>query len=486
MKKLGILVVAYNAVSTLATVLDRIPPDFRSRISDVLVCDDSSDDATYLVGLGYQSLETGLPLTVIRHPENLGYGGNQKAGYRWAIEHDLDIVVLLHADGQYAPEELPAMVGPIERGECDAVFGSRMMVPGGARAGGMPLYKFIGNKVLTALDNAMVGTELSEWHSGYRAYRVDALRDIPFESNSNGFDFDSEIIIQLHESGKRIVEIPIPTFYGGEISYVNGLKYARDTAGEVVRYRLHKMGFGTGETAFATPGYELKQGDDTSDGRILAWLRGRSSLRILHVGCWDGTLSERIQKLGHEVTGIETEELGEARGRVERLLVADLEAGIPANAGDGFDLVLLTDVLARVRRPEIVLADSHRVLAGGGSVIACVANFGHWYPRSRVLLGAFDYDRRGILDERHVRFFTRRSFEHLASVAGFRVRRREAVGPPVEVLRRGSRRADAPPGRVGELIQRIDGLGVALRPTVFAYQFLFELTSMDPPIKATR
>jgi hypothetical protein len=148
--------------------------------------------------------------------------------------------------------------------------------------------------------------------------------------------------------------------------------------------------------------------------------------------------------------------------------------------------VLLTDVLARVRRPEVVLADSHRVLAEGGSVMACVANFGHWYPRSRVLLGAFDYDRRGILDERHVRFFTRRSFEHLASVAGFHIRRREAVGPPVEVLRRGSRRADAPPGRVGDVIQRIDGLGVALRPTVFAYQFLFELTSMDPPIRATR
>jgi glycosyltransferase involved in cell wall biosynthesis len=485
-KRIGILVVAYNAVSTLAAVLDRIPHDFRSRISDVLVFDDSSDDSTYLVGLGYQSLQPGLPLTVLRHPENLGYGGNQKAGYRWAIEHDLDIVVLLHADGQYAPEELPAMVGPLERGECDAVFGSRMMVPGGARAGGMPLYKFVGNKVLTALDNAMVGTELSEWHSGYRAYRVAALRDIPFESNSNGFDFDSEIIIQLHESGKRIVEIPIPTFYGGEISYVNGFKYARDTAAEVVRYRLHKMGFGSGETAFASPGYELKHGDDTSDARILAWLRGRPRLRILHVGSWDGSLSERIQKLGHEVTGVESEELGDVRGRVDRFLVADVDKGIPVDAGDGFDLVLLTDVLARVRRPEVVLADAHRVLGRGGTVVACVANFGHWYPRGRVVLGAFDYDRRGILDERHVRFFTRHSFEQLASVAGFHVRRREAVGPPLEVLRRGGRHPDAPAGRVGAIFQRIDGIGVTLRPTLFAYQFLFELSPMDPPVQATR
>ena len=130
MKKIGILVVAYNAASTLAKVLDRIPPDFRPRISDVLVYDDNSSDATYLVGLGYQTLDPGFPLTVMRHPENLGYGGNQKAGYRWAIEHGLDIVVLLHGDGQYAPEQLPAMVAPLERGECDAVFGSRMLVPG--------------------------------------------------------------------------------------------------------------------------------------------------------------------------------------------------------------------------------------------------------------------------------------------------------------------------------------------------------------------
>jgi glycosyltransferase involved in cell wall biosynthesis len=177
-QKIGILVVAYNAASTLDRVLDRIPRAFRPRIHDVLVFDDHSSDATYLVGLGYQSLDPDFPLTVLRHPENLGYGGNQKAGYRWAIEHGLDIVVLLHGDGQYAPEYLPAMVAPLERGECDAVFGSRMMIPGGARSGGMPLYKFVGNRVLTAFDNAMTGTDLSEWHSGYRAYRVAALRDI--------------------------------------------------------------------------------------------------------------------------------------------------------------------------------------------------------------------------------------------------------------------------------------------------------------------
>jgi glycosyltransferase involved in cell wall biosynthesis len=132
-KRIGILVVAYNAASTLASVLDRIPRDFVPKISTILVNDDSSADSTYLVGLGYQQLNETLPLEINRHPVNLGYGGNQKAGYRWAIEHQLDIIVLLHGDGQYAPEMLPDIVAPLEREECDAVFGSRMMTKGAAR-----------------------------------------------------------------------------------------------------------------------------------------------------------------------------------------------------------------------------------------------------------------------------------------------------------------------------------------------------------------
>ena len=227
MKRIGIVVVAYNAVSTLAQVLDRIPVDFRGRIDHVLVGDDASDDSTYLVGLGYQQLKTELPLTVVRHEQNLGYGGNQKACYRWAIDHDVDIVVLLHGDGQYAPEMLPDIVEPLENGVCDAVFGSRMLTPGGARRGGMPRYKYLGNRILTRVENALAGMELSEWHSGYRAYSANALRQIAFESNSDGFDFDTQIILQLQAGGFRIVEVPIPTYYGDEISHVNGLRYAK-------------------------------------------------------------------------------------------------------------------------------------------------------------------------------------------------------------------------------------------------------------------
>src|SRR5690606_28720113 len=258
----------YNAAATLARVLDRIPRDFRPRIDAILVSDVHSADSTYLVGLGYRQIDPTLPLEVIRNPRNLGYGGNQKVGYRWAIERGLDIIVMLHGDGQYAPEKLPDMVAPLERGEADAVFGSRMLQPGAARRGGMPLYKYVGNKILTRIENDVDGTNLSEWLSGYRAYSVAALRDVPFERNDDDFNFDTQIIVRLHEAGKRIVEIPIPTFYGDEICYVNGLRYARLITRDVLRYRLHQMGFGSGELAFASDAYETKESPVRSHGAL--------------------------------------------------------------------------------------------------------------------------------------------------------------------------------------------------------------------------
>lgn len=480
-KRIGILVVAYNAASTLAQTLDRIPADFRSRITKVLVGDDHSQDSTYLVGLGWREMNSDLDLEVVRHEENLGYGGNQKAGYRWAIEQGLDIVVLLHGDGQYAPEELPQMVAPLERDEADAVFGSRMMEPGRARRGGMPLYKYAGNRVLTAVENKLAGLELTEWHSGYRAYSVQALSSLPFERNSDGFDFDTEIIIQLKEAGKRIVEVPIPTYYGDEICYVNGMKYAKDIVEDVGRYRLHKMGFGSGELAFATSAYELKdvEGLDSSHHRVLRRLRDLRPGHVLDLGCSDGRLAERIRAMGHEVTGVDVEKHEGVGERVDRFFEADLDQGLPREVGDGFDVILGADVFEHVRQPQDLLAECRSRLRPGGVMIVSIPNFSHWYPRLRVMLGVFDYDRRGILDAGHVRFFTRRSFERVAQRAGLRVRRVDAVGPPQQVVQRGAAQETERASGVARLVQRLNDATVALRPTLFAYQFLFELEA-DP------
>ncbi len=474
-KKIGILVVAYNAATTLAAVLDRIPEDFRDSITSVIVGDDHSQDQTHLVAVGYQQLEPDLPLQITRHESNLGYGGNQKWGYRTAIDQGLDIIVLLHGDGQYAPELLPQMVAPLINDEAEAVFGSRMMLDGGARRGGMPMYKFVGNRILTTVENAVAGVELTEWHSGYRAYSVAALAQLPFERNSDGFDFDTQIILQLIESGQRIAEIPIPTYYGEEISHVNGLKYAKDITSEVVRYRAHKMGFGTGELAFSSNAYEQKQGDDSSHHILKGWLGTRTAARVLDLGCSDGRFAEDLQAMGHHVTGVDLQAHDGVTDRVEHFVQADLDQGLPSDLDGPFEIVLAADVLEHVRRPDQLLQQIHKVLAPGGSVLVSVPNFGHWYPRLRVALGRFDYDRRGILDSDHVRFFTKKSFERLALASGFTILRREATGLPLEVAERGGHGQELQGKGFSRLVNQIDRAAVAARPQLFGYQFLFEL-----------
>jgi 2-polyprenyl-3-methyl-5-hydroxy-6-metoxy-1,4-benzoquinol methylase len=477
--KIGVLVVAYNAEDHLAQTLDRIPNDFIDQISAVLVSDDASQDNTYEVGVGYGdsgSLNAAeLPLEITRRPVNLGYGGNQKAGYRWAIETGLDIVVMLHGDGQYAPEFLPEIVQPLLNGDADAVFGSRMMEPGQALQGGMPRYKYYGNRILSTYQNALAGTDFTEWHSGYRAYSVSALAKIPFLKNSDGFDFDTEIIVQLVESGARITELPIPTYYGDEICHVNGLAYAWDVTKLVSRYRMHKMGFGSGDLTFASQPYEIKASVDSSHGRMLSWMANRPPSRILDLGCSDGALGQRLRALGHHVTGVDVEHTDGVDSRLDVFVQHDLDAGLPPTLEDDYDVVLCADVIEHVRDPEALLAAARSRVASNGSLLASVPNFGHWYPRLRVGVGLFGYDRRGILDATHIRFFTRRSFEQLVHRAGFAIARRDATGLPLEVADRG---ADHEPAAVsGKLgfVRAIDAALVRIRPQLFGYQFLYEL-----------
>ena len=484
--KIGIVVVAYNAGATLAGVLDRIPADFRPKITEILVGDDHSQDSTYLVGLGYKAEFPDLPLTIIRHPRNLGYGGNQKASYSIAAEHGLDVVVLLHGDGQYAPELLPQMVGPIERGEADAVLGSRMMVPGAARRGGMPLYKRVGNRILTTFENRMLQTELSEYHSGYRAYRIDALQSVPLERNSDDFDFDTQILIQLHHAGRRVVEVPIPTFYGDEISRVNGMRYARQIAAEAARYRLAQLGLGAGPhclgpEAFATTPYELKEDDESSHGQLLAWLDTRPSGRVLDLGCSSGLLAERVRKLGHHVVGVDIEAFDEVEGRVDEFVQADLDQGIPNDVGHDFDVVLAADIIEHHRQPDQLLRQARDLLAPHGVLLLSVPNFGHWYPRVRTASGRFDYDQRGILDRGHLRFFTKRTIERSVHDAGFEIRRRAVTGLPLAALSERGRQ-----GR-WSVASQIDRTAAELRPQLFAYQLLYELAPVaaEPLVSGT-
>ena len=242
--RVAVFVVAYNAEAHIRETLRRIPTELAPHLVAIYVIDDKSVDRTTEVA---RRLKAEVPgLEVFTTPFNQGYGGNQKLGFSYAIRKQFDVVVLLHGDGQYAPEVLPRILSPFSDPDTDAVFGSRMMIRGAARLGGMPLYKRLGNRILTRIENRLLNADLTEFHSGYRAYRVSALAEIPFQYNTDDFHFDTEIIIQLLAKEKKIVEVPIPTYYGDEICRVDGIAYAMNCVSTVMRSRakeaLNKTG----------------------------------------------------------------------------------------------------------------------------------------------------------------------------------------------------------------------------------------------------
>ena len=225
---------AYNAAKTLKITLDDIPGDC---VDDIILVDDASKDNTVEVAKQFG-------LKVFVHEKNRGYGGNQKTCYEKALEVGADIVVMVHPDYQYDPKVIPQLIEPIKRGGADAVFGSRMM-KGGALEGGMPLWKHNANILLTAVENVILHTYLTEYHSGFRAYSAKVLKNISFNDNSDGFVFDTEIIVQMLLKGFKIDEIPIRTRYFPEASTVRfwqGVVYGLGILKTMLKYILHTKG----------------------------------------------------------------------------------------------------------------------------------------------------------------------------------------------------------------------------------------------------
>jgi glycosyltransferase involved in cell wall biosynthesis len=201
---------AYNAAKTLAETIQRIPRG----VHRLILVDDGSQDDTV-------ALARSLGLEVVCHPHNVGYGANQKTCYMEALRSEVDAVVMLHPDGQYDPQLITDLVRPILNGRADMVLGSRFLNPAGVRATGMPIWKIAGNRFLTGLENAVMGTHFSECHTGYRAYSADFLRRIPFLRNGDDFVFDTEVIAQAVAFGQRVVEVPARTRYFSDASSVN-------------------------------------------------------------------------------------------------------------------------------------------------------------------------------------------------------------------------------------------------------------------------
>ncbi len=438
-KRIGVLIVTYNAISTILSVLKRISPNVWQNVEEVVVLDDASQDPTFELAVGIQTI-MGVPkLKPLRNPNNLGYGGNQKAGYRYFIEAGFDIVVLLHGDGQYAPEMLAHLYHPIVNGEADAVLGSRMMKEfGGPLQGGMPLYKYAGNRILTKFENAALGMNLTEFHSGYRAYNLHALKKIEMAKMTNDFHFDTEIIVKLQHQGFRIKEVPIPTYYGGEICYVNGMRYAGNVVRSVFRYVLTKRSVAKyPEFEEYYVHYPVKQ--STHSSHHFARLAVGTGEDILDLGCGRGVLAEEFVRRGNRVVGVDILPPDKVSTALQRYLQESFFLNGLANVknllGEArFDKVLLLDVIEHVPDSEGMLRECLDLLRPGGQLIVSVPNIANITVRMMLLFGRFDYMPRGIMDRTHLRFFTRKTIRRVVEQAGYSIIRHQMTVIPLEII----------------------------------------------------
>ena len=469
-KRIGIFVVAYNAVNKLDWTLDRIPKEVWDKVEEVFLFDDCSTDNTYYAAFGYKHVKQLDKLTIHRNSKNLRYGGNQKAGYQYAIARGFDIVVMLHADGQYAPEALNELLEPLENDSADMAFGSRMAPGCKPRAGGMPLYKVVGNRILTWTENTLIGTNLSEYHSGYRLYSCHALKKIPFMMNSNEWHFDTELLIQFKEAGLRIAERPIPTFYGDEICYVNGIGYAFNCIKAAMRYRLHKskLVYEPKYDVSSDP-YGYRKADPYScHSQIVNWIKAEKPADVLEVGTATGYLTSEMASQNSSVTGIEQDpEMAElARPYCRRMIVADIEGMEIGGLGE-FDAIVLGDIIEHLRDPRSVLEKLSRLLKPGGKILISLPNVANIWVRLNLLFGRFNYSRVGILYESHLRFFTLKTAKRLVADAGLDVISASVTPIPLPLILPATSR-----GRAFSFLHLVNWGLTRLRKTLLGYQFI--------------
>jgi SAM-dependent methyltransferase len=490
----GLIAIGSYDYASLSRSLSEIPPEVLPQIKGLLIPVVEPDPSGRPQRDGYAKTadmddlrqlgtESGIPITVLTLREaDARYGAIQKIAFAWAIDERFDIAAVVHGSGHFPLQALDQMIGPIARKDVGGVF-ARRVKEGPKRRRGISWWKVAGNRSLCGVINRIVGHTADEWLCPFRAYSTTLLRSIPFANNSDEHVFDLEMLVGCVELHEQIAEVRAPVEPDRGFSLSDCVSLAKDSVIAALRYRFHKMGFGTGSTAFNSLAYEVKTEENSSHDSLLRWLQELAPGRVLDVGCSDGRFGQLLEQMGHTVTGVDIQASPGVEERISRFVGADLEDGLERYFEDElFDIVVMADVLEHVRSPGALLRGARALLAPTGSVLVSIPNIGHWYGRFKVGLGLFSYDRRGLFDEGHLRFFTRVNFQRIVAVEQLEIIRFAATSTPiVNVLTRGMRSGEG--GKAAELVvsffsKVLSGLSAAaIRswPTLFGYQLLFEL-----------
>ena len=466
--RVGVFCAVQSAADVAA--LATIPNEVREAL--VCVCALVDARALHTIAADHPNLDV---LALAGSP---GYGALQKAAFEHALRIGLDLVIVVPAGAPLAAGVLQTMLAPFQDVGVAAVFGSRLL-PGSGATGRMPFLRGLANRVVSGIQRWQLRSAITDYHSGFRAYRSTALARLPFRHNGDSLQFDTELAIQLQWKGDRVVEVAVPRHSGGRVRGFAALRYAWQSIATVLRARANRV------YLVYHPKFDVDDGTDysfkeasTSVHQAVLRREWPSSISVLELGAGHGGVARALHARGTRVVAVDYARPDEAfpfpylqhdldQPFAERVCAELGGSGLGGpELGGKVDCVVALDVIEHLTRPELGLREIRDVLVPGGLLVASTGNIAFWAIRLMLAVGQFNYGKKGILDRTHTRLFSVRSFRRTIEGEGFRVRSIKGFGPPIEDMIGKSWPLRA--------LDRIAAWSARVWPSMFAYQILVE------------
>ena len=472
--KILVFIPTFNAEKTLQDVLLAIPQDISNLNYEILILDDCSKDKTFKTAQTYKEELKHLNINILRNPVSQGYGGNQKIGYHYAIKNNFDILVVFPPDGKYSLKHIETLLNTFEESNVDLLLGSGIN-PGLATVkNGMPLSRFLGVKILTGFQNFLLRTQFSDLHSCYRAYRLKALAQIPYQLNTNDYHFDTEIFIQFLLKKFCIKEIPIAVSYKTGTSSEKSLKYAWNVVLATLAPIFHKI------SLFYERKYDVEEGSSKYTLKIgfasshqFAIENVPLDSKVLDIGCGDSLVGQELIKKNCRLESIDAEDPKDVE-KIKSFTKMNLNIPDPPIEVEKFDFILLLDVLEHLEEPEKFIYHL-RMKANGRTpkFIISVPNIGFFTMRIQLLMGRFSYGVRGILDLGHRRLFTFKTIRRLLDQAGFKIIQHKGLPAPFPLA--------IGLNPLSKFLLGVNGFLIKIFPKLFSYQVILIATPYPTP-----
>jgi 2-polyprenyl-3-methyl-5-hydroxy-6-metoxy-1,4-benzoquinol methylase len=413
--------------------------------------------------------ETGLPVRLHRDPRDSGYGGARRAAYEYALVRGFDHVIQMRGDGLHPPEALPELLhAAIVAGE-RVVIASRLLDRVETLRAGMTIARLAAHTLATAFQNRALGLALSDYHSSYRLYAAEVLRGIPFQLNAADRRFETEVLIQCRALGVPLCEVPVLPAWKEYAGGREGLREVIRGCATAIDYRLHQLHITRHNSFFVEQDvhYTFKRSKTGSHMQIVDAIRPESF--VLDLGCSQGLLARPLREKGVRMVGVDAGPPERLATELESYHRRDLDEPLELPLGRVFDYVVVADVIEHLRNRTQLLRSARRFLKEDGRLIISTPNIALWFYRLSLLVGRFEYGPRGVLDETHLRLFTRASFRREVEKAGFQVIRERVTALPFEVVFQSTGRS-----RLVHAVAEVYHWLARAWPTLFAYQFILE------------